>query len=89
MHTPTPEQIDARINAHRRLLVALIAHIAGNAEGRAFLEGLLRDTEIVSDHEEDPGIEPDAGFAGQQIGDDEMHAIVEAALARARALATS
>lgn len=87
MHNPTPEQIDARINAHRRLLVALIAHIAGDAKGRLFLEALLRDTEIVADHEEDPGIDPDLGFAGQKISDDEMRAIVETALARARATA--
>ncbi|KQV38331.1 MULTISPECIES: hypothetical protein [unclassified Rhizobium] len=87
MQTPTPDQIDARINAHRRLLVALIAYIARDEKGLAFLEGLLCDTEIVSDHEEDPGIEPDSGFAAQQIGDEEMRAIVKAALARARATA--
>lgn len=85
MQTPTPEQIDGRMNAHRRLLVALIAHTARNEEGRAFLENLLHDTAIVSDHEEDPGIEPDLGFAAQQIGDDEMRSIVKSALARAEA----
>jgi hypothetical protein len=85
MRTLTPEQIDGRLNAHRKLLVALASYIAQSSEGRSFLESLLHDTEIVRDHEEDPGIEPDLGFAGQQIADDEMRAIVQAGWARATA----
>ncbi|MDQ0321186.1 osmotically-inducible protein OsmY [Pararhizobium capsulatum DSM 1112] len=86
MQTLTFEQIDGRLNAHRRLFVALVAYIARDAKGREFLEELVRDTEIVSDHEEDPGIEPDEGFAGQQIGDEEIQSIVRAALSRADAV---
>jgi hypothetical protein len=43
---------------------------------------MARENETVSDHEEDPGIEPDAAFAAQQIADDEIRAILKAAMAR-------
>ena len=86
MRYPSAEQIDGRLNAHRKLFIALMAYIARDSDGRAFLDRLTRDAEIVSDHEEDPGIEPDAGFAMQQIGDDEMRAIVKAAVSRAGAI---
>lgn len=82
---PSPEHLDGRLNAHRKILVALAAFIAESAEGRAFLERLAQDSETVSDHEEDPGIEPDDGFAMQQIADDEMQSIVKAALSRVMA----
>ncbi len=85
MPNPSPEHLEGRLNAHRKLFIALSAFIAESAEGRAFLERLGRDSETVSDHEEDPGVEPDDGFAIQQIADDEMQSIVKAALSRAAA----
>jgi len=85
MPHPSPEHLEGRLNAHRKLFIALTAFIAATAEGRAFLVRLAEDSETVSDHEEDPGIEPDDGFAIQQIADDEMQSIVKAALSRIQA----
>ncbi len=86
MQHPSPDHLEGRLNAHRKLFVALTAFIAESAEGRAFLERLSQDSETVADHEEDPGIEPDGSFAIQQIADDEMQSIVKAALSRTAAV---
>lgn len=85
MQNLSPEQLEGRLNAHRKLLLALTAFIADGVEGRAFLERLRRDAETVSDHEEDPGVEPNGSFATQQIADDEVESIVNAALLRVQA----
>jgi hypothetical protein len=74
--------LEGRINAHRRLLVELISVVASIPEARAVLMAMARDNETVIDHEEDPGIEPDAAFAAQQIADDELRGILKAAMAR-------
>lgn len=74
--------LEGRINAHRRLLVELVSVVAAIPEAHAALVAMARDNETVSDHEEDPGIEPDAAFAAQQIADDEIRAILKAAMAR-------
>ncbi|WP_411032880.1 hypothetical protein [Shinella sp. BYT-45] len=74
--------LEGRINAHRRLLVELISVVAAIPEARQALVAMARDNETVSDHEEDPGVEPDAAFAAQQIADDEIRAILKAAMAR-------
>lgn len=74
--------LEGRINAHRRLLVELLSVVAAIPEARETLVAMARDNETVSDHEEDPGIEPDAAFAAQQIADDEIRAILKAAMAR-------
>ena len=74
--------LEGRLNAHRRLLVSLFSAIAALPEARALITALARENETVSVHEEDPGVEPDSAFACQQIADDEMRAILVAALAR-------
>lgn len=74
--------LEGRINAHRGLLVELVCIVATIPEARAALVAMARDNETVSDHEEDPGIEPDAPFAAQQIADDELRGILKAAMAR-------
>jgi hypothetical protein len=74
--------LEGRINAHRRLLVELLSVVAAIPQARDALLAMARDNETVSDHEEDPGIEPDAAFAAQQIADDEIRAILKAAMAR-------
>lgn len=75
-------RLEGRINAHRRLLVELASVMATIPAAREALLAMARDNETVFDHEEDPGIEPDAAFAAQQIADDEVRAIIEAAMAR-------
>jgi len=74
--------LEGRINAHRRLLVELVCTVAAIPEARAALVAMARDNETVRDHEEDPGIEPDAAFAVQQIADNELRGILKAAMAR-------
>ncbi|WP_337182235.1 hypothetical protein [Shinella sp.] len=74
--------LEGRINAHRRLLVELLSVVAAIPEAREALLAMARDNETVIDHEEDPGVEPDAAFAAQQIADDEIRAILKAAMAR-------
>jgi len=74
--------LEGRINAHRRLLVELVSVLAAIPEAREALVAMARDNETVIDHEEDPGIEPDAAFAAQQIADDEIRAILKAAMDR-------
>ncbi|WP_275783820.1 hypothetical protein [Pararhizobium gei] len=86
MSQASPENLEGRLNGHRKLFVALAAFIARTDEGRTFLDTLARDSEMVSDHEEDPGVMPNEGFAMQQIADDEMRSIVFAALSRANAI---
>lgn len=74
--------LEGRINAHRRLLVELIATVAAIPAAHAALVAMARENETVADHEEDPGLEPDAAFAAQQVADDEIRAILKAAMDR-------
>jgi len=74
--------LEGRINAHRRLLVELVSVLAGIPEAREALVAMARDNETVVGHEEDPGSDPDPAFAAQQIADDELRAILKAAMAR-------
>ena len=85
MQQISPHPLEARLNGHRKLFIALTAFIAESSEGRAFLDRLARETETVV-HEEDPGIVPDDGFALQAGADEEMRSIVKAALSRSQAL---
>lgn len=74
--------LEGRINAHRRLLVELLSVVAALPEARDALVAMARENETVADHEEDPGLEPDAAFAAQQVADDEIRAILRAAMER-------
>ncbi|KQR69079.1 hypothetical protein [Rhizobium sp. Leaf341] len=85
----SPEQIDGRLNAYRRLLICLMTYVARDPEGRDMLQAMARDTEVVADHEEDPGVMPDEGFAGQNHADAEIRVLIAAALTRAEALAAT
>ena len=82
MNIGNSAHLEGRINAHRRLLVELVSVLAAIPEAREALVAMARDNETVIDHEEDPGIEPDAAFAAQQIADDEIRAILKAAMDR-------
>ncbi len=85
MTYPSPETVEGRLNAHRKLLIAVLALLARDREGRDLIQRLLTDNETVRDQEEDPGIEPDRGFAIQNISDEETLAILRTAIARAEA----
>ncbi|WEZ82971.1 hypothetical protein P6U16_18800 [Rhizobium sp. 32-5/1] len=86
MTNPSPETVEGRLNAHRKLLIAILTSLASDSNGRQLIEKLLTDSETVRDQEEDPGVEPDIGFAIQNIADAEALAIVRTAIARAEAI---
>lgn len=77
--------IEARLNAHRRLMVSLFSTLASIPNVRDALAGMLEDGGTISDHEEDPGVEPDTAYAMQRIADEEIRAILQAALSRYKA----
>ena len=85
----SPEQIDGRLNAYRRLLIGLMTYVARDPDGRDMLQAIARDTEVVADHEEDPGVMPDEGFAGQNHTDEEIRTLIATAWTRAEALAAA
>ncbi|MEA3534228.1 hypothetical protein [Rhizobium sp. CC-YZS058] len=89
MDPHAPETLDGRLNAYRRLLVGLFTQLAEREDGRALIDAILADTETVADHEEDPGVLPDRGFAGQEIANAEIQAVLKAALTRAEARAAT
>ncbi|OLP59358.1 hypothetical protein BJF93_11530 [Xaviernesmea oryzae] len=82
----SPMQIEGRLNAYRRLLVGLATHLAALPDGRAAIEAMIADAETVDTQDEDPGVLPDQGFAGQEIADEEIRHILGSALARRQAL---
>lgn len=82
MNATDNASIEARLNAHRRLMVSLFSTLASIPTVRDALTGMLDDGGTISDHEEDPGIEPDAAYAVQRIADEEVRAILQAALNR-------
>ncbi|MCF3642350.1 hypothetical protein LXM94_20470 [Rhizobium sp. TRM95111] len=78
---PDP-QLAGRLNAHRRILVALAAALVDLPALRPAIVRMLRESETVIDHEEDPGIDPGDAFAVQRIADEEIRRILQAGLAR-------
>lgn len=79
----SPDDFEARLNAHRKLLVEILTLLAGRPE---FAEALLRyrdETETVQDHQEDPGVEPDPAFAIKGRSTEELQAMLASALVRA------
>jgi len=80
-----PEELEGRLNAHRELLIELLAAmIGGEVTITAFLRR-LRDDATFKDNEEDPGLLPEAAFAIENSAAEEVRAILEAARARAEA----
>ncbi|KGD96253.1 hypothetical protein [Rhizobium sp. YS-1r] len=85
MSVMTPEELEGRLNAHRELLIELLAAmIGGEVTITAFLQR-LRDDATFKDSEEDPGVIPEEAFAIENSAAREVRAILEAARARAEA----
>ncbi len=80
--------LEARILAHRRLLISLVAIMADNPRYKARIETLLDENLIPMDQEEDPGIVPGEAFAEQGRSAEEITAILRQGLARANASPT-
>ncbi|OQP87737.1 hypothetical protein BTR14_04020 [Rhizobium rhizosphaerae] len=86
INTEGSMQLEGRLNAYRRLLIGLATELARRDDGRAAIEAMLADAEIVDTQEEDPGVLPDQAFAGQEIATEEIRTVLTAALARRDAL---
>ncbi|RWX79275.1 hypothetical protein EPK99_12025 [Neorhizobium lilium] len=82
--TMTPQELEARLNAHRELIIDLLAAVIGGEKAEDVLRR-LRDDASVSDYEEDPGVMPDEAFALENATASETRAILDAARARASA----
>ena len=78
-------EMEARLNAHREILISLMASMmADGRHGRLFDE--LQQDAVYVDGEEDPGIVPSEAFASEAHGADEIARLLDAARARAKAL---
>lgn len=85
MTAMTAEELEGRLNAHRELMIEMLAAmIGGEVTITAFLQR-LRDDATFKDNEEDPGVVPGEGFAIENAMAREVRAILEAARARAAA----
>ena len=78
-------ELEARLNAHREILISLMASMmADGRHDRVFDE--LREDAVFRDGEEDPGIVPSRAFASEAHAADEIARLLDAARARAAAL---
>ncbi len=76
--------LEARLNAHRKLLVQIMTMLAGDERFATLLERYRQETENVQDHQEDPGVvEPDPAYAIKGRSHEELQAMLTAALVRA------
>jgi hypothetical protein len=80
MMTESPETLEGRILAHRKILARVLAMLAAGRGGAELLED-IKDRRHLELHEEDPGAVPDPGLAVEGAVADEMRLVLE--LARA------
>jgi len=81
MSGPTVSELEARLNAQRKLIVHMVYHLARHSPDDGFLDAVMRDSDIL-DQEEDPGIEPTEAFAQQAAMAAEVRAIIDIVQAR-------
>lgn len=81
----TTEELEGRLAAHRELMIDMLAAMVGGAATADRFLSRLRDDATYKDHEEDPGVLPDNGFAIANATARELRTILEAARARAAA----
>jgi hypothetical protein len=80
-----PEELEGRLNAHRELIIEMLAAmIGGETTAASFLQRLQDDT-TFEDNEEDPGVMPDEAFAIENSAAREVRTMLEAARERAKA----
>jgi hypothetical protein len=78
------QELEGRILAHRKLLVALLNALARAAPDPDVVWNDIRDSALLLDHEEDPGAIPEAGFAMQVQETEELRSIISQAETRFR-----
>lgn len=78
-------ELEARLNAHRKLLLQILTMLAGDTRFADLLRTYQQETETIQDHQEDPGVvEPDPAYALKGRSHEELQAIISAALVRAQ-----
>ena len=77
-------EIEARLNAHREVLISLMASMMSDGRHDRVFDELQQDA-VFRDGEEDPGIVPSTAFASEAHAADEIARLLEAARARASA----
>ncbi|SEH21408.1 hypothetical protein [Rhizobium sp. NFR12] len=85
MTTMPPEELEGRLNAHRELMIDLIAAMIGGELTTTRFVQRLRDDATFKDNEEDPGFSPDGAFAIENAMAREVRSVLEAARAREKA----
>jgi hypothetical protein len=85
MASLAPEELEGRLNAHRELMIEMLAAMIGGEVTITTFLRKLRDDATSKDNEEDPGSIPEEAFAIENAAAREMRSILEAARARAAA----
>lgn len=80
------QEIEGRLNAHREILVSLLAAAINGPEAVSSMVRSLGEDVLPKDGAEDPGLTPSAGYASGAEKADEIRAILSAANDRAEAL---
>lgn len=80
------QEIEGRLNAHREILVSLLAAAINGPEAVSGMVRSLGEDVLPKDGAEDPGLTPSAGYASGAEKADEIRAILSAANDRAEAL---
>lgn len=78
--------LEARVNAHREILISLVSELLLTPQGAPELLRNLEGEVLLRDGAEDPGVEPAAGIGRGQEKGEAIRDILEAAKARASAL---
>lgn len=77
-------EFEARLNAHREVLISLMAAMMTEGRHERVFDELRQDA-LFRDGEEDPGIVPSKAFAAEAHAADEIGRLLDAARARAAA----
>jgi hypothetical protein len=76
--TETPETIEGRLLAHRKILARLLQAVA-NGKGGPELLAELKDRRQLELHQEDPGAVPDPALAIEGAVADEIRQVLDLA----------
>lgn len=83
---PDIKTLEARLNAHREILISLLSEFLLTPEGASELLRNLEQEVLLRDGSEDPGAEPSAGIGRGHEKGEAIREILETAKARATAL---
>lgn len=82
----SPQEVEARLVAHRQLLVHVLSMLI-EAHGKdGALPPMLAEDALFKDHQEDPGAVPSSAYAIGGLAGDEMRRLLQDAQTRLAAL---